>query len=103
MLCVPVLTFVSAVGNGHSHVFTPVIVLWFGWGGGEAADARFRRRAEGGHAFRRVVGTCGHLVRGAVGDEALGDGELGVLQVLLQLGVLVSSGQLFVSGRGALC
>lgn len=97
-----ILTFVRTVGNGHGHIFTAVVVLRFGWRGSEAADAGFRRRAEGSHAVRRVVGTCGHLVRGAVGDETLGDGKLGVLQVLLQLGVLVGPRQLLVGGGGAL-
>lgn len=96
------LTFVCPVGNGHRHVLPAVVVLRFGGRGGEAADARLRRRAEGGHAVRGVVGTGGHLVRWAVGDEALCNGELGVLQVLLQLGVLVRSGQLLVGGGGAL-
>ena len=96
------LTFVSAVGNGHGHIFTAVVVLRFGWRGSEAADARLGRRAERRHAVRRVVGTCGHLVGRAVGDETLGDGELGVLKVLLQLGVLVGPGQLLIGGGGAL-
>lgn len=97
------LTFVSTVGNGNSHIFTAVIVLRFGWRGSEAADTRFRRRAERGHAVCRVIGTCGHLVRGAVRDETLCNGELGMLQVLLQLGVLVGPCQLLIGGRGALC
>lgn len=98
-----ILTFISTVWNGHSHIFTTIIVLRFGWWSGEAADAWFRRRAEGGHAVCRVIGTCSHLVRWAVGDETLRDGELGMLQVLLQLGVLVGPRQLLVGGRGALC
>ena len=90
------------MGDGHGHVLAAVVVLGFGRRGGEAADAGLRRRAERGHAVGRVVGAGGHLVRGAVADEALGDGELGVLQVLLQLGVLVGAGQLLVGGGGAL-
>lgn len=97
------LTFVSTVGNGHGHIFTAVIVLRFGRRGSEAADAWFRRRAEGGHAVCRVIGTCGHLVRRAIGDETLCNGELGVLQMLLQLGVFVGPRQLLIGGGGALC
>ena len=96
------LTLVGSVGDGHGHVLAAVVVLGFGRRGGEAADAGLRRRAERGHAVGRVVGAGGHLVRGAVADEALGDLELGVLQVLLQLGVLVGAGQLLVGGGGAL-
>ena len=91
------------MGNGHSHVLPAVVVLRLRRRGGEAADARLGRRAEGRHAVRRVVGAGGHLVGRAVGDEAVGDGELGVLQGLLERGVLGGTRQLLVGGRGALC
>lgn len=88
--------------DGHGYILAPVVVLRFGRRGGEAADAGLRRRAHGRHAVGVVVGARGHLVGGAVGNKALCDLELGVLQVLLQLGVLVGSRQFLVGGRGAL-
>lgn len=97
------LTLVGAVGNGHCHVFAAIIVLRFGWGGSEATDARFGWCAHRGHAVCVIVGAGGHLIRGAIRDEALCDLELGVLQVLLQLSMFVRSGQLLVCGRRTLC
>lgn len=88
--------------DGDGHALAALAVLGLGGGGGEAADARLRGGAHGGHAVGVVGGAGGHLVGGAVGDEALRDLELGVLQLLLQLGVLVGASQLLVGGRGAL-
>lgn len=95
------LTLVGPVRDGHSHVFAPVGILGLGWGGGEAADARLGGGAHGRHAVSVLIGARGHLVGGAVRDEALGDLKLGVLQLLLQLGMLIGPGQLLIGGRGA--
>lgn len=84
-----------SVGLGHGHVHDPADVLRLGRGSSEAADARLGRRA-GRQAVGVVVGAGRHLLRGSVGDEALGDGEFGVAQLLLHLGVLVGPGQLLV-------
>jgi len=90
-----------SVGLGRRHVHDPADVLRLGRGSSEAADARFGRRA-GGQAVRVVVGARRHLLRGSVRDEAFGDGELGVAQLLLHLGVLVGPGELLVGGGRAL-
>lgn len=90
------------MGLGHGHVYDAADILGLGRRGGEAADARLGGRA-GGQAVRVVVGARRHLLRGRVGDEAFGDGELGVAQLLLHLGVLVGPRQLLVGGGGTLC
>lgn len=96
------LTLVGPVRDGHSYIFAPVCILGLGWRGSEAADARLRGCAHGCHAVSILIGACGHLVRGAVRDEALGDLKFGMLQLLLQLGMLIGSGQLLIGGRGTL-
>ena len=90
------------MGLGHGHVHHPGDVLRLGRRGSEAADSGLRRRA-GGQTVSVVVGSGRHLLRGRVRDEALGDGELSMAQLLLHLGVLIGSGQLLVGGGGALC
>lgn len=87
---------------GHSHVHDAADILRFGRRSSEAADARFRWRA-GGQTVGVVVSSCRHLLGRSVGDEALGDGKLGMAELLLHLGVLVGSGQFLVGGGGALC
>lgn len=91
-----------SVSLGHGHVHDPADVLRLGRGSSESADARFGGCA-GGQAVGVVVGACRHLLRGSVRDEAFGDGEFGVAQLLLHLGVLVGSGELLVGGGRALC
>lgn len=91
-----------SVGLGYGHVHDSADVLRLGRGSSEAADARLRWCA-GGQTVSVVVGSCRHLLRGSVRDEALRDRELSVPQLLLHLGVFISSGQLLVSGRGAFC
>ena len=90
-----------SVGLGYGHVHDPADVLRLGRGSSEAADAWFGRCA-GGQAVGVVVGACCHLLWGSVRDEALGDGEFGVAQLLLHLGVLVGSGELLIGGGRAL-
>lgn len=95
-------TFVGTVWYRHRDVLAAIVVLRFRWRRREAADARLGRRAHRRHAVSVVIGSRGHLVRRTVGDEALGDLELGVLKMLFQLGVFVGASQFLVRGGRAL-
>ena len=92
------LTWPMCLWNRHVHHSSPI--LRFGGRGGEPADPRLRRGA-GGQTVRVLVCPRRQLLGRRVRDEALCDGELGVPQLLLHLGVLVGPGQLFVGGGGA--
>lgn len=98
--CISLLTWPVCLWNRHVH--DSPSILRFGGRRGEPADPRLRRGA-GGQAVRVLVCPCRQLFGRCVRDEALGDGELGVPQLLLHLGVLVGPGQLFVRGRGTFC